>query len=98
MEAVIEVDLLVEEQAILVECVWVDKQLAAEDIANMLEDIVDMADDTVDMAENMVGMVEDMVDIVESIADMVSIVVVVNFAAAMAWVHSKNSEHASDLV
>ena len=43
-------------------------------------------------------MVEDMIDIVESIAEMVSIVVVGNFGVAMAWVHSKNSEHTSDLV
>jgi len=98
MEAVIEVDLLVEEQAMLVECVGVDKQLAAEDIADMLEDIADMVDDTVDMAKKMVGMVKDMVDIVESITKMVSIVAVGNFGAAMAWVHSKNSEHTSDLV
>ena len=85
----------------LFECVGVDKQLVVEDIIDMFEDIANMADDTVDMAENMVGIVEDMVDIVdivESIAEMVSIVVVGNFGAAMAWVHSKNSEHTSDLV
>jgi len=89
MEVVMEVDLLVEEQAILVNFVEIDKQLAAEDIADMLEDIEDMADDTVDMAEIMVGMVEDMVGIVDSIAEMVSIVVVGNFGAAMAWVHPR---------
>ena len=100
MEVVIVVDLLVEEQAMLVEWVGVDvgKQLAAEDIADMVEDMVNMADDIVDMAANMVGMVEDMVDIVESIDEMVSIVVVGNFGAAMAWVHSMNSEHTSDHV
>jgi len=98
MGVVSEVDLLVEEQAMLVECFEVDKQLAAEDIADMFEDIADMVDDTVDMAENTVGMVEDMVDIVESIVEMVSIVVVGNFGVAMAWVHSKNSEHTFDLV
>ena len=82
----------------LVECFGVDKQLVAEDFADMLEDIVDMADDTVDMAENMVGMVEHMVDIVESTTNMVSIIVVGNFGVAMAWAHSKNFEHTSDLV
>ena len=74
------------------------KQLATEDIADMVEDMANMDDDTVDMAVNMVGMVEDMVDIVESIVVMVSTVVVGNFGAAMAWVHSKNSEHTSNLV
>jgi methyl-accepting chemotaxis protein len=100
MEVVIVVDLLVEEQAMLVEWVGVDvgKQLAAKDIANMIEDMENMADDIVDMVANMVGMVEGMVDIVESIAEMVSIVVVGNFGAAMAWVHSMNSEHTSDHV
>ena len=100
MEVVIVVDLLVEEQVMLVEWVEVDvgKQLAAEDIADMVEDMANMADDIVDMVANMVGMVEDMVDIVESIADMASIVVVGNFGAAMAWVHSMNSEHTSDHV
>ena len=84
----------------LVEWVGVDvgKQLAAEDIADTVEDMVNMADDIVDMDANMVGMVEDMVDIVESIAEMVSIVVVGNFGAAMAWVHSTNFEHTSDHV
>ena len=98
MGVVSEVDLLVEEQAMLVECFGVDKQLAAEDIVDMVEDMANMADDIVDMAANMVGMVEDMIDIVESIAEMVSIVVVGNFGAAMAWVHSTNSEHTSDHV
>ena len=74
------------------------KQLVAEDIADMVEDMANMADDIVDMAANMVGMVEDMVDIVESIVEMVSIVVVGNFGAAMAWVHSTNSEHTFDHV
>lgn len=82
----------------LVECFGVDKQLAAEDIADMFEDIANVADDTIDMAENTVGMVEDMVDIVESTAEMVSIVAVGNFGVAMAWAHSKNSENTSDLV
>ena len=84
----------------LVEWVRVDvgKQLAAEDITDMVEEMANMADDIIDMAANMVGMVEDMVDIVESIAEMVSIVVVGKFGAAMAWVHSTNSEHTSDLV
>ena len=96
MEVVIVVDLLVEDQAMLVEWVGVDvgKQLAAEDIVDMVEDMANMADDIVDMAANMVGMV----DIVESIAEMVSIVVVGKFGAAMAWVHSMNSEHTSDHV
>ena len=100
MEVVIVVDLFVEEQVMLVEWVGFDvgKQLAAEDIVDMVEDMVNMADDIVDMAANMVGMVEDMIDIVEGIADMVSIVVVGNFGAAMAWVHSTNSEHTSDHV
>ena len=100
MEVVIVVDLLVEEQAMLVEWVGVDvgKQLAVEHIVDMFEDIVNMADDIVDMAANMVGMIEGMVDIVESIVEMVSIVVVGNFGAAMAWVHSMNSEHTSDHV
>ena len=82
----------------LVECVGVDKQLAAEDIVDMFEDIANVADDTVDMAENIVGMVEDMVDIVESTVEMVSIVSLGNFGVAMAWVNSRNSEHTSDLV
>lgn len=100
MEVVIVMDLLVEEQEMLVEWAEVDvgKQLASEDIADMVEDMENMADDIVDMAMNMVGMVEDMSDIVESIAEMVSIVVVGNFGAAMAWVHSTNSEHRSDHV
>ena len=100
MEVVIVVDLLVEEQVMLVEWVEVDvgKQLAAEDIADMVEDMANMVDDIVDMAGNMVGMVEDIVDIVESIAGMVSIVVVGNFSVAMAWVHSTNSKHTSDHV
>jgi len=98
MEVVIEVDLLVEEQEMLVECVGVDNQLAIEDIIDIFEDIVNVADDTVDMAENTIGMVEDMVDIVESTAEMVSILVVGNFGVAMTWVHSKNFEHTSDLV
>ena len=94
------VDLLVEEQAMLVEWVEIDvgKQLVAEDIADMIEDMVNMADGIVDMAVNMVGMVEGMMDIVKSIAGMVSIVVVGNSGAAMAWVHSMNSEHTSDHV
>ena len=91
MEVVIEVNLLVEEQTMFFECFGVDGQLAAEDIVDMFEDIANMA-------ENIVGMVEEMVGIVESIAEMVSIVVVGNFGVAMAWVHSKNSEHTSDLV
>ena len=83
-----------------VEWVRVDvgKQLAVEDIADMVEDMANMADDIVDMTANMVDMVEDMVDIVESIAEMVSIVVVGNFGASMAWVHSTNSEHTYDHV
>ena len=98
MEVVIVVDLLVEEQAMLVEWVGIDvgKQLSAEDIADMIEDMANMADDIVDMAANIVGMVEGMVDIVESIIEMVSIVVVGNFGAAMAWVHSMNSVHTFD--
>jgi len=100
MEVVMVVDLLVEEQVMLVEWakVGMGKQLAIEDIADMIEDMVNMADDIVDMAANMVGMVEDMTDIVGSIAEMVSIVVVGNFGAAMAWVHSTNSEHTFDHV
>ena len=100
MEVEIVVDLLVEEQAMLVEWVEVDvgKQLATEGIADMVEDMANIADDIVDMAVNMVGMVEDMSDIVETIAEMVSIVVVGNFGAAMAWVHSTNSKHTSDHV
>ncbi len=100
MEVVIVVDLLVEEQAMLVEWVGVDvgKQLAAEDIADMIEDMANMADGIVDMAVNMIGMIEGMMDIVESIAEMVSIVVVGNSGATMAWVHSMNSEHTSDHV
>jgi len=83
---------------VLVEWIEVDvgKQLAAEDTADMIKDMTNMADDIVDMAANMVGMIEDMNDIVESIVEMVSIVVVGNFGAAMAWVHSMNSEHTSD--
>ena len=81
-----------------VECFEVVGQLAAEDIADMFEDTADMAEDTLDMAENIVGMVEDMVGMVESIAEMVSIVAVGKFGVAMAWVHSKNSEHTIDLV
>ena len=70
MEVVIVVDLLVEEQEMLVEWVGVDvgKQLATEDIVDMIEDMANMADGIVDMAANMVGMVEDMVDIVESLS------------------------------
>lgn len=68
------------------------KQLAAKGTADMIEDMMSMADDIVDMAVNMFGMIEDMYDIVE----MVSIVVVGNFGAAMAWVHSMNSEHTFD--
>jgi len=100
MEVVIVVDLLVEEQAMLVEWVGIDvgKQLAAEDIADMIEDMANMDDGIVDMATNMVGMVEGMMNIVESITEMVSIVVVGNFGVAMAWVHSMNSEHTSDHV
>ena len=100
MEVVIVVDLLVEEQAMLVEWVEVDvgKQLAAKDTADMIEDMASMADDIVDMAANMVGMIEDMNDIVDSIAKMVSIVVGGNFGATVAWVHSMNSEHTSDHV
>ena len=100
MGVVSGVDLLVEEQAMLVEWVEVDvsKQFAAEDIADMIEDMASMADDIVDMPVNMVGMVEDMNDIVEIIVEMVSIVVVGNFGAAMAWVHSMNSEHTFDHV
>jgi len=92
------VDLLVEEQAMIVECFGVDKQFAVEDISDMFEDIANVADDTVDMVENIVGMVEDMVDIIESTVEMVSIVAVGNFGVAMAWAHSKNSEHTYDLV
>ena len=100
MEVVIVVDLLVEEQAMLVEWVGVDvgKQLAAKDIAEMIEDMANMAVGIVDMVVNMVGMVEVMVDIVGSIAEMVSIVVVGNFGVAMAWVHSMNSKHTFDHV
>lgn len=100
MEVVIVVDLLVEEQTMLVEWVEIDvgKQLAVEDIVDMIEDMANMADGIVDMAVNMVGMVEGMMDIVESIARMVSIVVVGNSGAAMAWVHSMNSKHTSDHV
>jgi len=64
----------------------------------MIEDFVNITDDIVDMAVNMVGMAEDMTNIVGSIAEMVSIVVVGNFGASMAWVHSTNSEHTSDHV
>ena len=78
--------------------VGMGKQLSVQDIDYMIEDMVNMADDIVDMAANMVGMVEDMTDIVGSIAEMVSIVVVGNFGATMAWVHSTNSEHTSDHV
>jgi len=74
----------------------VGKQLAAEGTADMIEAMASMADDIVDMTANMVGMIEDMYDIVESIVEMVSIVVVGNFGAAMAWVHSMNSEHTSN--
>ena len=98
MEVVIEMDSMVEEQAMFVECFEVVGQLVAEDIADMFEDTADMADDTVDMDENIVAMVEDMVGIVESVAEMVSIVVVGNFGVSMAWVHSKNFEHTSDHV
>ena len=91
MEVVIEVNLLVEEQAMFVECFEFDGQLAGEDIVDMFEDTTDMAEDTVDMAEDIVGMVEDMVGMVESIAEIVSIFAVVKFGVAMAWVHSKNS-------
>lgn len=89
MEVVIAVDLLVEEKVMLVEWVGADvgKQLAAEDVVDMIEDMANMADDIVDMATNMVGMVEDMTDIVGSITKMVSIVVVGNFGAATTWVH-----------
>ena len=105
MEVVIEMDLLMKEQAMLVEYFEVDEQLVAEDIVDMFEDTADMAEgtvhmveDTIDMAENIVGMVEDMVDMIENIAEMVSSVVVDKFAFAKAWEHSKNSEHTSDLV
>ena len=99
LEIVVVVDLLVEEQAVLAEQVEVeaDKQLA-EDTADMVENVMDTVDGIVDMAVNMVGMVEGMMDIVESISEMVSIVVVGNFGAAMAWVHSMNFEHTSDHV
>ena len=92
MEVVIVVDLLVEEQAMLVDWVEVDvgKQLATEDIADMIEDMASMADDIVDMAANMVDMIEDMYDMIESI------VAVGDFGAAMAWVHSMNSENTFD--
>ena len=60
MEVVIEVDLLVEEQAMLVECFGVDEQLAVEDIVDMFEDIANMAEYTVDMAEYTVDMAENM--------------------------------------
>jgi len=100
MEVVIVVDVLVEEQVNLVEWaeVGMGKQLAIEDIADMIEDMANMANDIVDMVANMVGMVENMTDIVESIAELVSIVIVGNFGAAVAWVHSTNSEHTSDHV
>ena len=94
MEVVIGVDLLLEEQAMFVECFEVDGQLAAKDIVNMFEDTADMADYTVDMVEDIMSMVEDMM----GIAEMVSIVVEGNFGVDMAWVHSKNSEHTFDLV
>ena len=96
MEIEVVVDLLVEEQAVLVEQVEVGKQLAVEDTADMVEDVMSMADDIVDMAANMVGMIEDMYDMIESIVEMVSIVVVGDFDVAMAWVHSMNSEHTFD--
>ena len=71
MEVVIEMDLLVEEQAMLVEYFEVDGQLASEDIVDMFEDTANMVEDTVDM-------VEDMVDMILNIAKMVSIVVVIS--------------------
>ena len=98
LEIAIVVDLLVEEQAVLVEQVEfeVGKQLAVEDTANMVEDVMNMADDIVDMDVNMVGMIEDMYDRIENIVEMVSIVALGDFGVAMAWVHSMNSEHTFD--
>ena len=91
MEVAIEMDLLVVEQAMLVECFEVYGQLVVEDIVDMFVDTADMTEDTVDMADDIVGMIEDIVE-------MISIVVVDKFNVAMAWEHSKNSEHTSDLV
>ena len=95
LEIVVVVDLLVEEQAVLVEQVEADKQLA-KDTADMVEGVMDTVDDIVDMVVNMVGMIEDMYDKIESTVEMVSIVVVGCFGAAMAWVHSMSFVHTFD--
>ena len=95
LEIVVVVDLLVEEQAVLVEQVEADKQLA-EDTIDMVENVMNTADGIVDMVVNMVGMIEDMYDKIESTVEMVSIVVVGGFGATMAWVHSMNSVHTFD--
>ena len=95
LEIAVVVDLLVEEQAVLVEEVGADKQLA-EDTADMVENVMNTADGIVDMVVNMVGMIEDMYDRIESTVEMVSIVAVVGFGAAMAWVHFMSSMHTFD--
>ena len=84
-----------DEQAVLVELVKADKQLA-EDTVDMVENVMNTTDGIVDMVVNMVGMIEDMYDKIESTVEMVSIVAVGCLGAAMALVHSMNSAHTSD--
>lgn len=62
----------------------------------MVENVMNMDVGIVDMVVNMVGMIEDMYDKIESTVETVSIVVVVGFGAAMAWVHSMSSVHTFD--
>ena len=95
MEIAVVVHLLVEEQAVLVEKVGADKQLA-EGAADMFENVMDMAVGTVDMAVSKVGMIEDMDDRIGNTVEMISIDFVVGFDAAMAWVHSMSFVHTSD--
>ena len=89
------VHLLVEEQALLVEEVGADRQLA-EDAADMVENVMDMAIGTIDMAVSKVGMIEDIHYRIGSTVETVSIGFVVGFDAAMAWVHSMSFVHTSD--
>ena len=89
------VHLLVEKQAVLVEEVGADRQLA-EDTTDMVENVMDTAVGIVDMVVSKVGMIEDMYDKIGSTVETVSIGVVVGFGAAMAWVHSMSFVHTFD--
>jgi len=95
LEIEVVVHLFVEEQAVLVEKVGADKQLA-EGATDMFENVMDMAVGTVDMAVSKVGMIADMDDKIVSTVGTVSIDFVVGFHAAMAWVHSMSFVHTSD--